>query len=181
MSSSVTTWLTIAPDTFTAGEFSPFAKCSGTFMWILRFSSMRWKSTCRISFLNGCICTSRSSTFVVVAVEASCSGSTRGTPRCAARGRARCGRARSAAGVRCRRRRCRAPCRRGACGGSRRGLRCVRGNAVNSILHGATPDVCGLPALRPRSGRSVRSSAVGDIPGWPGKALKYNSFSAVRR
>ena len=64
MSSSVSTWLTIAPDTFTAGEFSPLAKCSGTFMWILRFSSMRWKSTCRISFLNGCICTSRSSTFV---------------------------------------------------------------------------------------------------------------------
>jgi hypothetical protein len=51
--SSVTTWLAIAPDTFTAGEFSPLAKCSGTFMWILRFSSMRWKSTCRISFLNG--------------------------------------------------------------------------------------------------------------------------------
>ena len=123
MSSSVITWLTIAPDTFTAGEISPLTKCSGTFMWILRFSSTRWKSTCRISFLNGCICTSRSSTFVDVAVELHASGSTRGTPRCAARGRARCGRARSAAARRRRRRRCRAPCRRGACGGSRRGLR----------------------------------------------------------
>ena len=64
MSSSVSTWLTIAPETLTAGEISPLTKCSGTFMWILRFSSTRWKSTCRISFLNGCICTSRSSTFV---------------------------------------------------------------------------------------------------------------------
>ncbi len=64
MSSSVMTWLTIAPESFTAGETSPLTKCSGTFMWIFLFSSMRWKSTCRISLRNGCICTSRSSTLV---------------------------------------------------------------------------------------------------------------------
>ena len=121
-----------AATTFTAGEISALTKCSGTFMWILRFSSTRWKSTCRISLRNGCICTSRSSTLRAPRRRASSSGSTRGTLRCAARGRARCGRARSAAALRCRRRRCRAPCRRGACGGSRRGLRSSRGNAVNS-------------------------------------------------
>ena len=64
MSTSVVTWLTIAPLSFTAGEISPLMKCSGTFMWILRFSSTRWKSTCRISLRNGCICTSRRRTLV---------------------------------------------------------------------------------------------------------------------
>ncbi len=55
-------WLMIAPPSLTAGETASFTKCSGTFMWILRRSSTRWKSTCRISWRNGCICTSRSST-----------------------------------------------------------------------------------------------------------------------
>ena len=64
MSSSVAMWLMMAPASFTAGDSSALTKCSGTFMWIFLFSSMRWKSTCRISFLNGCIWTSRSSTLV---------------------------------------------------------------------------------------------------------------------
>src|SRR6185312_8050042 len=51
------------PDILPAGDSSLFRKCSGTLARSLAFSSMRWKSMCIISCLNGCFCQSRTSTF----------------------------------------------------------------------------------------------------------------------
>ena len=46
MSSSFSTWLTTPPWSFTPGDFSAFAKCSGTFMCSFLSFITRWKSTC---------------------------------------------------------------------------------------------------------------------------------------
>ena len=77
-----------------------------------------------------------------------------------------------------RRRRCRAPCPRGACGGSRRGLRCCAANAVNSNCMMRLPMSAAFRCAVAAGRAPGRSSAVGDIPGvrrdLPGKALKYN-------
>src|SRR5207302_1428038 len=43
-SSSLSTWLTTPPCSFTPGDFSAFTKCSGTFMWIFLSLTTRWKS-----------------------------------------------------------------------------------------------------------------------------------------
>ena len=55
ISTSDITWLTIAADSLTAGEFSWPVKCSGTRMWIGWSSATRWKSMCSTCCLYGCI------------------------------------------------------------------------------------------------------------------------------
>ncbi|MNI85674.1 hypothetical protein D3C73_1426910 [compost metagenome] len=47
ISSSVVTWLMMAPASFTAGEISALTKCSGTLVRRAWLASTRWKSTCR--------------------------------------------------------------------------------------------------------------------------------------
>ena len=86
-SRSVITWLTMALLTFTAGDISPFTKCSGTFMWILRFSSTRWKSTCSDLVAERVHLHVAQQNLGGRRRRASSSGSTHGTLRCAAHGR----------------------------------------------------------------------------------------------
>src|SRR5690606_30570540 len=59
---SVTTWLTIAFWSLTAGETSWLRKRSGTLTLIFSAARTRWKSTCSTCGLKGCHCASRSRT-----------------------------------------------------------------------------------------------------------------------
>ena len=166
MSSSFVTWLTIAPETLTAGETSLVDEVQRHLHVDLAVLVDALEVDVQDLVLERVHLDVAQQHLGRGCRRASSSGSTRGTPRCAARGRARCGRARSAAARWCRRRRCRGPCRRGACGGWRRGLRSVRGKAVNSNCMAGLLDVCGLP------GAALRRRARPVVRGWrhPGRA-----------